>query len=311
MKKLLLLAAAMIAISPAIYAQADSTSVESPWKREGLISITFSQVSLDNWQGGGESSVSGNALLKYSADYTQGKWSWDNDLEMSIGVTQLGGGEPQKTDDRIEAISKVSRSIAPKWDASFLSTFRTQFTEGFKIDEDTVGNRISHFMAPGYLFAGLGFTYSPTDWLSFELSPTTAKMTFVRLQSLADNGDFGVDPAEFDANGVKISDGKRFRFELGGYAKIHLKKEIMKNVTFETKADFFSNYLENPENIDVTWDVLLVMKVNSWLSANLTTNLIYDDDITIVVGQRADGSDVTGPRTQFKQTFGAGLTAKF
>lgn len=311
MKKLILLATSIVAINSVIFAQADSATTESPWKREGLISITFSQVSLDNWQGGGESSVSGNALLKYSADYTKGKWSWDNDLEMAVGFTQLGSTDPRKTDDRIELVSKVARSIAPKWDATFLSTFRTQFTEGFKIDEDTIGNRISHFMAPGYLFAGLGFTYKPTEWLSFELSPVTSKMTFVRLQELADNGDYGVEAAVRDTAGNIITQGKRFRFELGGYAKIHLKKEIMKNVTFETKADFFSNYLENPQNIDVTWDVLLVMKVNSWLSANLTTNLIYDDDINIVVGQRADGSDITGPRTQFKQTFGAGLTAKF
>jgi len=171
--------------------------------------------------------------------------------------------------------------------------------------------RISHIMAPGYLFAGLGLTYKPTDWINIEISPATSKMTFVLLQELADNGDFGVDAAEYDTNGVKTKDGANFRFELGGYAKIHLKKEVVKNVSLETKADFFSNYLENTENIDITWDVLLVMKVNSWLSANLTTNLIYDDDIDIVTGTREDGSDIVGPRTQFKQTFGAGLTATF
>ena len=310
MKKCIALVAAAVLGMGSSFAQ-DSTAVEKPWKREGLISITFSQVSLENWQAGGENSLAGNALLKYSADLTKGNWFWDNDIEMAIGATQLGDADIQKTDDRLELSSKLSRGLTKKWDASFLSTFRTQFTEGFKIENDSVTNRISHFMAPGYLFAGLGFTYKPLDWINVEISPATSKMTFVVVQELADNGDFGVDPAEFDTNGNKIKDGANFRFEFGGYAKVHLKKEILKNVNFETKADFFSNYLENPENIDITWDVLIVMKVNSWLSANLTTNLIYDDDIDIVVGQNEDGTNRVGPRTQFKQAFGAGITATF
>jgi hypothetical protein len=309
-KQIAILAMAVACSTSTVGIAQDSTATEGPWKRDGLFSLTFSQVSLENWQAGGENSLAGNALIKYSANYSKNKWSWSNSLEMAFGGTQLGEGDIQKTDDRFEFSSKVSRGLAKKWDASFLTTFRTQFTEGFNYENDEAV-RISHIMAPGYLFAGLGLTYKPTDWINIEISPATSKMTFVLLQELADNGDFGVDAAEYDTNGVKTKDGANFRFELGGYAKIHLKKEVVKNVSLETKADFFSNYLENTENIDITWDVLLVMKVNSWLSANLTTNLIYDDDIDIVTGTREDGSDIVGPRTQFKQTFGAGLTATF
>ena len=49
------------------------------------------------------------------------------------------------------------------------------------------------------------------------------------------------------------------------------------------------------------------MSVNSWLSAKLTTNLIYDDNITI---KDSDGNPL-GPRTQFKEMFGLGLAFKF
>jgi hypothetical protein len=44
------------------------------------------------------------------------------------------------------------------------------------------------------------------------------------------------------------------------------------------------------------------MKINKYLSANLITNMIYDDDIAI------DGKNSL---VQFKQLFGAGFSYKF
>ena len=55
----------------------------------------------------------------------------------------------------------------------------------------------------------------------------------------------------------------------------------MENIDIKTKLELFSNYLENPENIDVNAEVLWNFKINSWFSASLQWNLIYDDDIRI------------------------------
>ncbi|MCK7540535.1 MAG: hypothetical protein MZV63_61405 [Marinilabiliales bacterium] len=59
------------------------------------------------------------------------------------------------------------------------------------------------------------------------------------------------------------------------------KDEILKNVNFVTKLDLFSNYLNNPQNIDVSWEMLIVLKVNEFISATVNTHLLYDDDILI------------------------------
>jgi len=57
---------------------------------------------------------------------------------------------------------------------------------------------------------------------------------------------------------------------------------------------------------------LLNMKINDFLSANLITNLIYDDDVHIGKDTNDDGIiDESGPRIQFKQLFGVGLSLKF
>jgi hypothetical protein len=62
----------------------------------------------------------------------------------------------------------------------------------------------------------------------------------------------------------------------------------------------------------VHWDVLINMKINDYLSANLITNLIYDDDVDIAIDKDGDGEiEEMGPRVQFKELFGVGLSLKF
>lgn len=281
------------------------------WNNSGVFNLTGSQVSLTNWQAGGENSVALNGFFNYKIQYQKDNISWDNFAEAAFGASRLSEGDFFKTDDRYEVGTKLGYRLNSKLDLTAFSTFRTQFTEGFKTDDETGEvNRISHSFAPAYLFGGIGTEWEPVDWFKINVAPLSTKITYVRIQELADRGEFGVDPAEFDSQGNMIAEGKNARYEFGGYVKIWLKKEIFENVTVETKADFFSNYLEKTKNIDVTWDLMINMKVNSWLSANLTTNLIYDDDINIRVGTDEAGNPIAGPRTQFKQVLGAGLSFK-
>jgi hypothetical protein len=125
-------------------------------------------------------------------------------------------------------------------------------------------------------------------------------MTIVKNDSLSSIGAFGVDPGDVT------------RYEFGSFIKMELKTDLMKNVGLQTKLDLFSNYLHNPQNIDVNWDLLINMKINDYLSANLITNLIYDDDIKIDIDENNDGVvEAKGPRIQFKEMFGVGLSLKF
>ncbi len=90
------------------------------------------------------------------------------------------------------------------------------------------------------------------------------------------------------------------------------KKEILKNVTLDTKIDLFSNYFDNPQYVDVKWDLLLTFKVNDYLSASLLTQLIYDYDIKFGEDTTGDGEyDTFSEKVQFKELFGLGLTYSF
>lgn len=295
MKKTILFISAIL-FSASVFTQDAVPDSLAGWKTGGVVSINASQVSLTNWAAGGESSVSGNGLFSAYADYKKNKFTWENTLDLAYGLIKQGEDPVIKSDDKINFASKAGQSAFGEWYYTGLVGFQTQFDRGYDSPGDEL--YISNFMAPAYLNVSIGMDYKPSDMFSLYLSPLSGKLTVVADDSLAALGAYGVDP------------GKQLRPEFGGYVKMMFKYDIMENVNFQTKLDLFSNYLNNPQNIDVNWDVLISMKINDYLSANLTTTLIYDDDIMIAF-ENEDGSVDKRPAVQFKEVFGVGFSYKF
>jgi hypothetical protein len=161
------------------------------------------------------------------------------------------------------------------------------------------------------MMISLGMDYKPNENFSFFLSPVTGKITIVNDQPLADAGAFGVTKAIYNDSGAIVTPGEKFRREFGGYIKMSFKKDLWENATFTTKLDLFSNYANNPQNIDIFWDNSLLIKVGKYLGVNMGFTLVYDHDILIGVDANNDGIiEKTGPRTQMKQVFGFGLSYK-
>lgn len=313
----ILITLCFVVISIGLWAQdaatQDTIGADTVWKTGGVLGLNFSQTYLEHWQGGGQTSINGASLITLFANYKKGKWSWENNFTGAYGITRIGdGGQIQKTDDRLEINSKVGRETNIKsvfWSA--LLTFRTQWDAGYDYTQNP-SPLISDPFAPAYILIGVGMDYKPSAAFSLYLSPATAKITIVDNPRLADSGAYGVTPAEFDTNGVKLSDGEMVRYEFGGFLKIQYTRDIMTNVNLTTRLDLFSNYLENPQNIDVNWETLVTMKINKVLSASLTTHLIYDHDIKVALDRNDDGvTDGSGPRTQFKEVFALGLQYQF
>ena len=270
------------------------------WHNSGVVSLNMAQSSFTNWAAGGQNSVALNGLLGLGANYKKDKSAWDNALTIGYGKMVQQGSDLGwvKTDDRIDFQSKYGRQGSGKWFYSALMSFKTQMTPGYNYPN--TDDKISDLLAPAYLLFSLGMDYKPTPEFSLFLSPLTSKNTFVNDDFLSDAGAFGVEP------------GKKFRAELGAYLNAAYKKdEILKNVNFLTKLDLFSNYLNNPQNIDVSWEMLIVLKVNDFISATVNTHLLYDDDILIKVDDGSGGESIMGKRTQFKEVIGVGLTYKF
>jgi hypothetical protein len=292
MKKLFFLVPALF-ISVALFPQAADTTA-GPWKFTGITNLSLSQVSLVNWAQGGFNSLAINGLALLKTQYTKDKTTWANTLDLGYGIQKNENQDIGKTDDHLDFLSRYGYKTGKNWYLSGLLNFKTQFTKGYT---GTDANRklISDFMSPGYLLLAIGMEYKPNDKFYIMLSPIGGKATFVLDDTLSAKGSFGVDP------------GKKFRAEMGASARIGLIMDVMKNVTLATSLDLFSNLLDKPQNVDVNLKALLNLKVNEFLSANISITMIYDDN----VGYTDIEGVSHGPRVQFKEILGVGLSVKF
>jgi hypothetical protein len=276
-----------------VFAESDSTKNQGPWRLESVYGFNATQSSFVNWVGGGRNNVSALAFVNGTANFKKGTSNWNTELRLALGGVQFfDEARIQKTDDIINLATKYGYEFQKTWYFTALGDFRTQFMDGFVNLLDTVP--ASRFMAPAFSIFALGIDYKPSKDFSILMAPITGKFTFVNDQRLSDLGAFGVTP------------GTRFRPEVGAYIKFRWKKELMKNIDMTTRAEFFSNYLDRPQNIDVNLEAMLTFKVNDWFSAMFQINLLYDHDIKVPVRDEL-GNTYLAPRTQFRQIMGIGL----
>lgn len=292
MKKLVYLTALLFMFSFVKSQNPDTTY----WEVGGLSSLTFSQTSFKYWASGGNNAAAINALFNVHANYLKGKNSWQNTLDLGYGTQKVMGLPFRKTDDRIDLSSKYGYKAFNKFYYSALMNFKTQFTDGYEYLDSGDSNRVSRFMAPAYFLYSVGIDYLPNKEFSIYTSPLTGKTTFVMDEKLSKAGAFGVDS------------GKSARFELGAYIKLEMNKKITKNFSIISKLGLFSNYLHNPQNIDVNFDLLASLSITKHITATFQTQLIYDDDILILIDEK---TGIKGKRLQIKEVFGLGIAYKF
>jgi len=275
----------------------------SYWKKGGVYSLSVTQVALQNWAAGGQSSVAANTLINLFANYKRERATFDVTLDMGYGIINQGKLPWwEKSDDKLDFSAKYGYQAFDHVYYTSLLNFKTQFSPGYDKVNVPMGERkiISDFLAPAYIILALGLDYKPNDNFNFLFAPVTGKLTIVNNQTLADAGAFGVEP------------GSNIRTEFGGYIKMIYKKDFNKNLNFSTKLELFSNYLNNPQNIDVNWETLLSAKVSEYVSVTLNTILIYDHDINIARDPDENGVfQKNGPTTQFKEVFALGFNYKF
>lgn len=262
MKKMIF--ASLLLASQAYYAQDNQVKTDSTWLRKGTIAILGSQSSFSQWQAGGTNNVAINGALNYDLNYKKGDWLWDNKLIASYGINKISGQEQRKTDDRLDLNSVLGKKSKGLWYYSAFLNFKTQFDTGLNPDNEL--ERISHFMSPAYLQTGLGMLWKKNDNFKVNFSPVTARFIFVHKHFTEFTESFGVEK------------GKTSRFELGASVNAYYKINVMENFSVENILNLYSNYLEDPQNVDVDYQLNAVLKVNKYISTNLTFQTLYDDN---------------------------------
>ncbi|MFD1165615.1 DUF3078 domain-containing protein [Sphingobacterium daejeonense] len=268
---------------------ADSTKI---WTIKGENTFLINQSSFSNWAAGGVNSMAGNLMFNYDFNYKKDKWSWDNKVLAAYGQTFQKETDWRKNDDRFAINSLLGYQAAEKWLYTFFMNFNTQFANGYDYDGTERGDKISAPFAPAYLSFGPGIAYKESDNFKINFSPASARFIMVGAESLREN--FDVDPDKFSRN------------EFGAALDVYYKVGLMENINFENILKLYSNYLQDPQNVDVDYLANLNLQVNKFITVNAAVQLLYDDNVTLI---KSDGRD--GPGLQVRQILGAGVTYKF
>lgn len=264
------------------------------WKTAGVYNLNIGQGSQKNWAAGGDDfSFTVNSYLGLQAFYKKGRYSWDNTLDLNYGMLNTTSLGTRKNDDRIDLLSKVGYEIAPKLNLTGLFNFHSQFSKGYNYLTDGSKELLSDFMSPGYFLLSVGLDYKPAEGLSIFISPLTARWTVVNNEELSAKGAYGVDTL------------KHVQTALGAFASIQYDKAITKTIKYTGRADFFSNYSHNPQNVDVMMKNMFTAKFSKVLAASVGLDLIYDDDVKMF------GPKEQSPALQLKSLIAVGLSVKF
>lgn len=271
-------------LSTTLWAQEKPDTLNVNWKDywsiQGRAYVYLSQGAQFNWAKGGDNIFSSLTKTKTKAKYKKGKQIWDNQLDWNYGFLFIGVPEDHSidyrtSDDYLEVNSSYGYEAKGSFYYNILFNFKTQFLPGYKYPNDSI--KVSNFLSPAYIIFSLGINYKPSETFKIMLSPLASKTTLVVRESEVDETKFG------------LKKGERVYKEIGAYLTFYHKIKLMEQITLENELTLFSNYENNPENIDFELKTDLHFKISKNIKALISLHFIYDDDALIPINDWENG----------------------
>ena len=279
--------------------------------------------------GQGENRIGLGANVTAYARLKRGLRHWDNNLAFNFAVQKLGQGvlppgfnaderlPYQKSIDELRVASQYSREFAEgnPFGYGIETTFLTQLlptfqdSSGRNILKDIDGNNearpIGRFLSPATFTVSPGVTYRPDDHFDALLSPASYKTIFIRDADVA--GVRGPDGRRLYDYIDPDDEGRRSLQQFGASLRANYANTFLRGDRLLVKSTLglFSNYLDEPQNVDLDWRTELGLEIVDGLTVTLNATLFYDDDVPVQISnydlvggveRRADGSVRLGPR---------------
>lgn len=276
------------------------------WKYRTEASFALNQGLVTNWVKGGENSISTSLDITWFADYSNKPMllSSNNFARIKYGLIKAGENKIRKNIDLLETNSKLNHKAFGKFDFSGIMLFKTQVSRGYNYPNDSVP--VSKFMNPAVLTLGFGLDYKPDKFTSINFSPLSYKATFVP------------DTAAIDQTKYGVAANRRSKHEPGASFMITNEFRPVKNMVITNRLQLFTNYINNPLNIDVDWEMIFQANLNWFTDVRLNTHLIFDDDTKTLVFDKDknpvmgnDGFQKKTARVQFKELLGLSFIFRF
>lgn len=306
----LMLLAALLSVSFTLSAQSDeekkvmaakdaAEKTETGWKKGGSIGLDLSGMGLFNPKvgaGGNRFGIGGVASL--FSNYKGKKTFWSNDLNLQLAA------------QRVQVVNTtVTNGIAAtEYRNDFvknLDVLRLNSRIGYSIIGKTVfaavdalaqtyilptypGNTLkpigdndqptAKFMSPVTLTIAPGIAFNPNSHLSLFYSPAGVRSIIVNDE----------DIAELYIHGNENE--KNYFLGIGSELKIgYVNKYYKDRISVSSKLGLFSNYLKEPQNVDVLWNNTMDFQIFKGLSLSLLGELFYDNDVRVQIDRNKNG----------------------
>ena len=112
----------------------------------GSYGLNINQLALSNWAAGGENTWAGKAFANFTL--LDHKKAFEQKLtgSFAFGISRFADKRLEKQDDKIDLTYSLSLNSKTQWNVTMVSTFNTQFANGYKYPNDSTV--ISGFLAP-------------------------------------------------------------------------------------------------------------------------------------------------------------------
>jgi hypothetical protein len=276
------------------------------WKYHTEASFALNQGLVSNWVKGGENSISTALDVTWFADYSNPPMllSSNHFARIKYGLIASGTDGIRKNIDLLETNSKINHKAFGKFDFSGIMLFKTQISKGFNYPNDSIP--VSKFLNPVIITIGFGLDFKPDKFTSINFSPFSYKLTYVPDTGTIDQTRYG------------IAANRKALHEPGASFMISNEFRPVKNMVVTNRLQLFTNYIHNPLNIDVDWEMILQANLNWFTDVRLNTHLIFDDDTKTPLFDRNknpvpgnDGLPKKTARIQFKELLGLSFIFRF
>lgn len=257
-----------------------------PWTRKANAYLQFSQNYVSkNWHQGGNDNIAILGTLNGKLNYDNKKSiQWENSAEWRAGFNSIEGDTTRllnTNDDIFRINSKLGIKAGGSFFYSGLFDFSTPFFLTYKGVNST--SLKAAFLTPIRLNISAGLDYKYKKLFSVMVSPLTYKYIYLNSSN--------VDPKLF---GIKA--GENVLSEVGSSFRIQGNYAPSKEITFDTKFSFYTNYTK----VEIDWEIIGNFQVNRFLSTRIMLNPRYDNTVIMTGGEKA--------KLQFKELLTFGLS---
>lgn len=271
---------------------------DTGWVGGGSIGFDLSGMGLFNpKQGAGGNRFGIGGIANLSANFKSHKTFWSNLLEVRLGAQKISVTDLSVTPattrkdfvknlDLLRLNSRFGYLIAG--DKLFAAldvvaeTFLLPLYPGNTIQPvKPTDKTLAKFLNPLTIDVSPGIAYNPNGHWAFFASPASTKYIVVGDQRIADLY-LHIAKEALTGDNYFLGLGAKLR---AGYVNKFLKDHIAVN----SNLSLFSNYLKQPENIDVLWTNNVDIQIFKGLSLGLLGELFYDNDVSVQIDRNGNG----------------------